>query len=130
MGNALASALIMDRGVEDNKCGRKNGGGDGKGHGKGSQGVQEKGQSQVQGGKGQGQGHWDQGYQIGKGATENASMEARLLAERLICGEGLVSSRQQRILTISYDRPCREGGALYQWWRQRRKEKLVQIVIK
>ena len=44
------------------------------------------------------------------GATKNASLEARWLAERLSFGDGIVSGQGRRIITFSYDCPG-QGGA-------------------
>ena len=62
--------------------------------------------------------------EVAAGATTDASPEARWSAERLSCGEGLVSGRGRRVLPLYYARPGRGGGALCRWQRRRRKGKL------
>ena len=67
------------------------------------------------------------------GAMADAYPEARRLEDILNGGEGLVSGRGLRGITLSYSQPGRGVGVLRKWQRWRRWSKkwnLVQIVRK
>ena len=60
------------------------------------------------------------------GATADAPLEARWSTERLSVGEGFISGRGRRVITLCYSHPGQGGGLLRRWrmWRCRRKGKV------